>query len=187
LINNKNEVAWHHIKASITNALQGSFGEEKGEWAYSRVEPCIIVEKHLSPGQISPPPDYKLHCVNGKVRFIQYIFDRGHGTKEIIFDKQWNRLPLHLDWNFKLSEQMQQPPESLEEMIAVAEKLAEKFKYVRVDLYEVNGAVVFGEMTFFPYAGCYKSTDVATFGEMLDFDLKSVKPPVYHLLKRTWH
>jgi hypothetical protein len=64
------------------------------------------------------------------------------------------------------------------ELKKIAEKLSERWKYVRVDLYYGEGKPWFGELTFWPKAGCYKTPDQVEFGKLLDFDMTTTKPKV---------
>jgi hypothetical protein len=175
----KNKELWdpQPARAKIQSALSKPYGVEKGEWPYQFIRRKIIVEKYLDLAKDKLPVDYKFHCVDGQVKWLQYIFDRGNDTKEIIFDRNFNRLPFHLDNNFIKSDLSPQRPENWEQLVDIAEKLASGFKYVRVDLYNVDEEILFGELTFFPMSGCYASLDLHIFGEMMDFSLESYSTP----------
>ncbi len=101
--------------------------------------------------------DYKIHCFGGKPIFIQCIGNRDlekHTGFQNNYDMQWNRL----DWIFEDYPEFpfEVPrPKCLKEMENIARVLSEPFRYVRVDLYEVSGKVMFGEMTFTPAGGTY--------------------------------
>ena len=66
----------------IRTALGELYGWVKGEWAYSFVKPRVFVEEYISPESNTPPPDYKFYCVEGKVKFVHFISDRGLDSKE---------------------------------------------------------------------------------------------------------
>lgn len=161
----------------IDRALNGTYGWEKGEWAYSYIRPKVLVEEFIDPASSAPPADYKFHCVDGAVRFVQYIYDRGMDTKEQIVDSQGNKLPTGLSSNFKLGTNFRKP-ENWKEMLTVAERLAAGFKYVRVDLFYSAGSIYAGEMTFWPMAGCYQGDGQRILASCLDFDRTTVKPLV---------
>lgn len=101
--------------------------------------------------------DYKIHCFNGRPAFIQCIGDRDlarHAGCQNNFDMEWNKL----DWTFEDYPEFPYEvpkPQRLDKMIAYAEKLSAGFAYVRVDLYEIDNRVYFGEMTFTPASGLY--------------------------------
>ena len=45
------------------------------------------------------------------------------------------------------------PPVQLNKMIQIAEDLSKDFPFVRIDFYEVETKIIFGEMTFYPKSG----------------------------------
>ena len=178
LVKNKNEWNREEAKKKIDKSLSRLYGTKKGEWAYQHIEPKIIIEEYLGDLNAPPPPDFKFHCVDGTVRWLHYIYDRGEQTKEITFDRNFNVLPLYLCHEFILSTENIPTPKNWNELVSVAEKLAQGFKYVRVDLYNIDERIVFGELTFFPKAGCYKTPDITQFGQMLDFRTDDPLPPI---------
>ena len=116
--------------------------------------PEIIVERLLLEGKV--PNDLKFHCINGKVRFIYVSIDREDSDVRIILDPDWKKMEMF--WNPPSSKafdhnKIPQQPSNLTEMIVVAEKLSRNWKYCRIDLYDVNGQVYFGEFTLFPHGG----------------------------------
>lgn len=118
------------------------------EWAYKNVKPRIIIEKYLEDdhGELL---DFKLFCFNGEAKFIQ-VHKYAGGYKCLAhFDLNWNKLAV-TSQNMKAYEGDIERPENLDKMVELASKLADKLPFVRVDLYNVNGAVFFGELTFYP-------------------------------------
>ncbi|WKK64931.1 ATP-grasp fold amidoligase family protein [Lutimonas zeaxanthinifaciens] len=118
------------------------------EWAYKNVKPRLVIEKYMEDknGELL---DFKLFCFNGSAKFIQV--------------HKWhlgNKCLAHYDLNWKKMEVTSQDmknypgeirkPEKLKQMIELASILSEKLPFVRVDLYEVDGKVFFGELTFYP-------------------------------------
>ena len=84
-----------------------TFGLEKGEWAYSHVVPLVIAEQFMEP----PIVDYKFHCCGGDIAWVQVISDRElRAPKEVIVDASFERLPLHMDENFILTEKVPERP-----------------------------------------------------------------------------
>lgn len=165
-----------YAEKKLTQKLKTPFATWNGEWAYRFIDPCIIKEKRLEDNT-----DYKFHCVNGQVKFMQLLWDRGkRTTKECIFDANGNPTDLHL---YPAIEHVKRNlPCSKENFVLLkklSEKLSQNWKYVRVDLYYSNDQPWFGELTFWPGAGVYpENKDSLTFGNLLDFDLTTKKPPV---------
>jgi len=156
--------------------LKKTYGKNKGEWAYRLIKPAIIKEKRIDNDDV----DYKFHCCNGEVKWLQMIWDRYSGkTKESNIDPDGN--PMTWWFDEKMQHVEVGPHCGLEkffEMKKIAEKLSERWKYVRVDLYYGEGKPWFGELTFWPKAGCYKTPDQVKFGQLLDFDITSIKEKV---------
>lgn len=95
--------------------------------------------------------DYKLMCFNGKVKCTFVCSERSKSLKVTFFDNDWERLPF--ERHYPSSEIPIAKPKNFRKMIELAENLANGIPFVRVDFYEVNGNLYFGELTFFPGAG----------------------------------
>ncbi len=128
------------------------------EWAYYGLQPGIVVEKLLI-NRENPAAginDYKIFCYNGDAKYIIVDVDRYIGHKRNFYDKDWNNL--HVTSDCPASDQEIERPDNLAEMLSVAERLSEGFLFVRVDLYDVDGKIYFGELTFYPWSGYVQYT-----------------------------
>ena len=107
----------------------------------------------ISEQEESDLKDYKLFCFNGKVKFFKIDFDRFTDHRANYYDIDGNLLPFgEADYPPNPEKHLDMPDE-LHEMIVCAEKLAENIPFVRIDFYDVNGQVYFGEITFYPASG----------------------------------
>lgn len=123
------------------------------EWAYKDVAPKLIAEKFIKQDGRSSLIDYKFFCFNGKVKFVVLHLDRADDHKKGCYDLKFNRLPFrYYPEENSINEEMEKPS-NFDEMILLAEKLADKFPFVRVDFYSIQGKTIFGEMTFYPSDG----------------------------------
>ena len=124
--------------------LKENFYYKDREKNYKNIKPRIMCDAFLCPldGQLE---EYKLFCFKGKVGFIQHNKQIGGKRYDNIFDAQWNILPVKYGYDGFTGDSK---PENGDELIAVAEKLAVPFELVRVDLYNVDGRIVFSELTF---------------------------------------
>lgn len=122
------------------------------EWAYKNVKPRIIAEKYLEEFGKDVVNDYKFFCFNGKPKYILVYMERDLQDLRCYYDLNWKKLPFTIEKN-NLFEGEVEKPVNLNEMIVVALKLAQDFPFVRVDLYNINSKVLFGEMTFYPNDG----------------------------------
>jgi hypothetical protein len=160
----------------IDGALKRRYGWENGEWAYSWIKPKVLVEELIICGDgLTPPPDFKWHCVEGKVRWLQYDFDRGQDPKRTIVFPDGSVSSLKFSYRKKSWLEFD-VPEQWEEMKRIAEAVANGFKYVRVDTYLADGKIYVGELTFYPRMGCVRADGQRELGQLLDFDRTTFKP-----------
>lgn len=118
------------------------------ERQYNDIEPCVIAEEMLHPAAgENDLCDYKFLCFDGEPRFVWVDLDRYTNHTRAMFDTDWNLQ----DWNqynYPLIPYVPERPKCLDKMLDLARELSAGFDHVRVDLYEVDGRVYFGEMTF---------------------------------------
>lgn len=138
----------------ISQSLQQNFYYHNREWPYKDVQPRIIAEAYMEDASTNELRDYKFFCFDGEPRMLFVASDRqtaGEETKFDFFDMDYNHLDLR---NGHPNAAV--PPEKPAQfglMRELAQKLSQGIPHVRVDLYEVNGRVYFGEMTFYHWSG----------------------------------
>jgi len=140
------------------------------EWAYSGcADSRIIVEKYLSdPNSIDGSiDDYKLLCFHGKFRYLWVDKNRYSDHKRGFWDEHLNFRPEVVSDHptFDVPPQL---PENTKEMIEAAEKLAADFPFARIDFYNIEGKIYFGEITFYPWSGYCQYTP-----DSFDFEMGS--------------
>lgn len=127
------------------------------EWPYKNVKPRIIAEKFMkdSEGQAEEGlTDYKFFCFDGEPKAMFIATDRASKdteTKFDFYDMEFNHLPFTN--GHPNSDKPIEKPKQFELMIALAKKLSEGLPHVRVDFYESEGKIYFGELTFFHWGG----------------------------------
>ena len=174
LVKSKDYINEKEIRNKLAYWLNFPYGEVTGQRHYTRITPKIIAEEFLCQENdlAGTLIDYKFYCFNGKPMFCNVISERVFNThifKRHMYDMDWKPLP-HF---FKSSQFLQEleKPKTFEEMKHIAECLSDGFQYVRVDLYEVNGMVKFGEMTFMPGLSMGWTEETQhLFGEMIPLD-----------------
>ena len=123
------------------------------EWAYKDVPPRFIAEEFLEEIGRDEISDYKFYCFNGEPRFVQIDMDRSSEHRRAYYNMNWKKEDFSRQGRFsELEEELPKPP-AFEEMVSVSRTLADRFPFVRVDLYNLNGKILFGEMTFYPADG----------------------------------
>lgn len=156
-VENKGNLDINKCKQEINRWLKTTYGTYSMEPHYISIPHRIYAEKYL--GEVSKLVDYKIHCINGEPEFILVCSDRkanGDAAMQVtldLFDLKWQHIPELIPSGAEVAGDGSMPkPEKLTEMLEIAERLAKDFKFVRVDLYELNGKIYFGELTFSP--GC---------------------------------
>lgn len=122
------------------------------EWPYKNVPHRIIAEQFIcdNKGELN---DYKFFCFNGKVRILKVDFDRFKNHRANYYSKDLELLPFGETVCPPDFTRIIKFPDNMVEMIAIAERLSENIPFLRVDLYNVDGHIYFGELTFYPASG----------------------------------
>ena len=148
----KHDLNKEKIEAMLNQALKQNIYRGLREWPYKNVIPRILAEEYLEDSQYHELPDYKFFCFDGEVKALFVATERFSGdVKFDFFDSDFN----HLDIVQKhpMSQNVIKKPACFEEMKQIASNLSKGIPHVRIDLYEVNGRVYFGEMTFYHHGG----------------------------------
>lgn len=139
------------VKNSIRQWLEPTKGKHPGrEWFYDNGTNRIIIEAYIdSDASSGGLIDYKFFCFDSKVAYVYGIADRVPGQKVGlgIFDENFKLLPYERADEKPLSRVLKKP-ENYDEMIRCAEKLSCGFPHARIDLYDQNNKILFGEITF---------------------------------------
>ena len=165
-------------RAILANGLNaGDFSDMQREWAYRGVQPRIIAEEYIDTLGKPDSIEYKITCFNGKVRMFTICSGIPHSDFDKRFndhyDREGNRLPFYVYYKPAGLELPKKP--IYEEMVRIAETLSAGIPQVRVDLYEHEGKIMFGEMTFYTWGGMMEFTPKEwdfKLGEMLELPHK---------------
>lgn len=152
IVRDKNSVNWCIWNRIMKTWLHQDIYWSGREWVYKDLKHRIIAEKYLE-DESGELRDYKFFCFNGTPRFMQLEVGRyGKNNTRNFYDMDWNIMPFgkELPHNPELKAER---PYAFEQMKKIAQDLSKPFSFVRVDLYQVNGKVYFGELTFFPASG----------------------------------
>lgn len=152
IIRDLKTVNWNALRTKCKYWLSLNYYYVSRQWQYKNIKNRIImVEQLLLTKKGKIPHDYKLHFLNGVLNFVYVSYDREGVNDRCIFDKNWNRL--NFMWiekeNFKqnMNTSIVQKPTSFDRMVEIGSKISKEYKYVRVDFYDVDGKLYFGEIT----------------------------------------
>lgn len=143
-------------KKKITSSLKHNFYWSGREWPYKNVEPRIIAEPFIEDIELKELRDYKFFVFNGVVKLLFVATDRNEQNKETCFDFYDDNFEhIELKNGHPCADKHIKKPYHFKLMKQIAEKIAVelKLKQVRIDLYEANGKVYFGEVTLFHHSG----------------------------------
>lgn len=141
-------------KKKLRKCLRTNYYLTSKEWPYKNVKRRIIAEKYMVDESGYELKDYKFFCFDGEVKALFIATDRGvegQETKFDFFDADFNHLPFVNGHPNAIN--TPKKPEHFEEMKAIAAKLSKGIPQVRIDLYNINGKIYFGEMTFAHWDG----------------------------------
>ncbi len=142
----------------LSDSLNGNFYYVGREWPYKNVIPRVLAEPYIVDHESGSLDDYKFFCFHGKADCVMVCTERKTGTpKFYFFDRNWNLLRINVRGkeapeNFTLPK-----PARMDEMFEIAERLSSGIPFVRVDLYNCNEQIYFGEWTFYPDSGFDKN------------------------------
>ncbi len=137
----------------LKHFLSRNYYDHNREWPYKHVPPRIIAEAYMEDRETGELRDYKFFTFGGVPRVLYIAQGRGRGEPTVadFYDMEFNHLPFTIDHD--MAPVPPQRPRCFEQMQHLAARLSEGTPQLRVDFYEVNGRVYFGEMTFFHCSG----------------------------------
>lgn len=162
------------IKRKIYKSFSHNIYETLREWPYKDVKPRIMAEEFLDQKKGSGKEliDYKFFCFNGMPRFCQVKTHEDERDCTDLFDMQWQLLPFNgINPTQTNASKAPLKPQNYDEMISLAKELSKVASFCRVDFYNIEGKVYFGELTFYPASGmgCFTPAEYDNYvGEMLN-------------------
>ncbi len=177
IVRDKDRLDIKAAQKKLNRWMHSNSWRDFAELQYRKTKKKILCEKYLEGKNGALPVDYKFYCFNGEPKYIGNFIERNmaeHTITRGYFNLDWTPSDVFADKD-KMDLSKFEKPQSLQKMIEYARILSHNFPFVRVDFYEVDGEVFFGEMTFTP-TGClgnYYSEDAhQILGEALDISEK---------------
>lgn len=156
IVTDKNTLNIEETKKTLHKWLVYNQYQKVGfEWAYKNIKPAIIAEKLLKEDQKRFLTDYKFVCMHGKVIYVQIVLDVDGKEVQVNYNKAFEQekfIAINREWYQGAIEK----PVLFDKMVALAEILADRFPYVRIDFYQIENKIIFGEVTFYPGDGKYE-------------------------------
>lgn len=170
---------WNTVQKQFEKSLKTNHFWVGREYPYKGIKPRIIVEEYkaddcsieLSQQELT---DYKFYCFDGYVDCVMVCYDRKSGDpKFYFFDHEWRLKRINIRGKNAPNDFSLPKPSCIDEMFALAAKLSKGIPFVRVDLYQCDGKIFFGEMTFYPQSGFdpnYLPETDLYFGSLIDLN-----------------
>lgn len=162
----KKSLDYVEAKKKLEKSLARNFFWYGREWPYKNVKPQIIAEEFLSDLGTDKLTEYKVFCFNGKPHYVLVCTGGGHGADRTndFYDMDFSHINVKAMFpNAKIAKCK---PQEFDEIIGIATRLSVGIPQVRVDLYDVEGTLYFGELTLFHDSG-YCVFDPSSFDEQL--------------------
>lgn len=154
VVRDKSKLDYAMAKRKFDKWMQINYAYTRFEMNYEKIKPRILAEEMLEADEETGDiPDYKLMCFHGKVKCSFICSERfsKDGLKVTFYDSDWSVMPF--ERHYPRSQYPISKPKNYDKMVELAEKLADDLIFVRVDFYEVQGKIYFGELTFYPGSG----------------------------------
>lgn len=174
IVYDKEKLDLNKTRKQLNLWLKSKYGHLTAQPHYSRIKPLILAEELLIDDETAKQGklliDYKFYCINGEPRYVQVMYDRTPNTHDVklqLFDMNWNAHPEFLSDIHEHSNTNIDIPVSFSQMKDFARTLSKEFKFVRVDLYEINGKPILGELSFTPGFDSLSELARKEFGKLL--------------------
>ena len=152
LCRDKSNFDYQKAIIKLNNSLNSDIYRKYREWPYKNVKKRIIAEVYLS-NESDELRDYKFFCFNGKVRLFKVDYNRFIKHNANYYDRDGVLLPFGESSCLPDPKQEIILPSTINDMINLAEKVADGNPFMRVDFYDCCGKIYFGEITFYPAGG----------------------------------
>ena len=126
------------------------FSGKLPEWAYLEINPQLIAEEVLTKNN-ELAEDYKFFMFDGRCEFIQVDISKFSNHRRNFYKPDWTRI--YAEILYPASEVVQERPSSLEKMLEISSKISKDVDCMRVDLYDSDQGIKFGEITNYPGCG----------------------------------
>ena len=149
----KNKINYEELKKEVNSWLKREYYWVHREWVYKNIKPKIICEKYVVDESKTELKDYKFLCFNGQAKCSFVCLNRHlpTGLNVDFYDMDWDPMPF--ERHYPNSGSVIPKPKNYDKMIMFSEILSKDIIFVRVDFYEANDRLYFGELTFFPGSG----------------------------------
>lgn len=175
IVRDKKKLNVKEVRKKINKSLRRNYYYYGREWPYKNVKPRIIIEKYMEDKSDKAMRDYKFFCFNGKAK-IMYLSEglENHSTAGISFYDMDFKLTDCKRKDYRQIDYAPKKPKNWEKMKDFSNVLSKNIPHLRVDWYEINGRLYFGELTFSTCSGMLPFEDEKwdkKLGDLIDLNL----------------
>lgn len=156
IIKDKEKADYESIKKDVEIRFKKNYFYLGREHTYKNIPHKIIAEKYMEEAAGSDLKDYKVFCFGGEPVYIQVDLDRFIEHKRDFYDTSWNMQDFGV--LFPRSYKAIEKPKNFEKMLDISRKLSTGMPFLRVDLFNIDGRIYVGELTFHPGGGVERFT-----------------------------
>lgn len=160
----KGKLEIRKAKEKLEKSYKRNYYYSAREWPYKTVKPRIVAEKFMVEPSGDTIKDYKFFCFEGEPKVMFVGSDRGTDTRFDFYDMEFNHLPIKQ--HYLNSDKEIKKPDNFEKMIELSKKLSKGIHHVRVDFYDLNGKIYFGELTLYHFGG-FEKFEPTEFDELM--------------------
>lgn len=150
----KSKINYLELENRVEKWMKRDFYWLSREWQYKNIKPRIICEQYMVDESGVELKDYKFFCFDGKPKAMFVATDRWIDTRFDFYDMEFNHLPF--TQHYKNATKKILRPKGFDKMVELAIQLSKDISHVRVDFYDINGKIYFGELTFTHFSGFEK-------------------------------
>ncbi|MCP4126106.1 MAG: hypothetical protein GY753_03475 [Gammaproteobacteria bacterium] len=152
-VKDKSSFSISRFEAEVKERMFQKFSHRNGEFHYGKIPPKIIAEEYLEDHH-GAFKDYKFYCFHGKLAFLSVEEGKTEGHNVIeYYNTEWEKHPVDFFDDYPRPKSSFSRPGNFNQMVLIAETLSQGYPHLRVDLYNVNGQIYFGELTYAPESG----------------------------------
>lgn len=137
-------------KKDINKSLKENYYYKLREWPYKEIKPRLLIEEYIEDDTEKDLKDYKFFCFNGVPKMV-YLTVKNDNIWENFYDLEFK--PIDLIHGMPRYSKEFKKPENFEKMIEIATELSKNIPFVRIDLHNIKGKILFGEYTFYDWGG----------------------------------
>lgn len=152
ICHNKSPETIQAAKKKIEKSMRNNYFLEHREYPYKNIKPRILAEELMVDESGTELKDYKFFCFGGEPKMLLIVSGRGSDQRQDFYDMEFNLLPVQRK-EHPNSTIIREKPHNFDELKEMANKLSKGIPHVRVDLYNINTKIYFGELTFFSGSG----------------------------------